>query len=400
MPPAQARAMPRGEIVQSAQSARAPAKVAQAAAAAPAPAAPTRRELQERTMRRDYAAEMPPVDLSDYFMGVMSQIKDDPVLINPSGAQIQTSDGAGPDDSDTQAIVQAITQVGAHIPTYPIGHAAISDTRIYFDTLAIPAAYPGNPNGEIQVRFADLNSTTSPERVVKIALTPFQFPHIYTADTTIFDMFYFGTVFMTIRSIPNTQLTQTRESDMQFTFELRVDNPDSNSLYLTPLEPTFYLTRPLSLLSDLAVQFRVKTPGGGYISCPLPPIQVRVRRTLAPPLGPTTFAFVDPTQYIGIIAPPGVLYTVPVLFTALQTTLVPNQLVAGGITRAQGWVSSTFVQTPPTFNIAWDSSAIPFPANPASDDINLFIPKNSFGFALRFSSVNPSETNDLFPVHF
>jgi len=361
-------------------------------------------------MRRDYAAEMPPVDLSDYFMGVMSQIKDDPVLINPSGAQIQTSDGASADDSDTQAIVQAITQVGAHIPTYPIGHAAISDTRIYFDTLAIPSAYPGNPNGEIQVRFADLNSTTSPERVVKIALTPFQFPHIYTVDTTIFDMFFFGTVFMTIRSIPNTQLTQTRESDMQFTFELRVDNPDSNSLYLTPLEPTFYLTRPLSLLSDLSVQFRVKTPGGGYVSCPLPPIQVRVRRMLAPLGGPTNFAFVDTTTYTGVIAPPGVVYTVPVLFTALQTTLVPNQLVAAGITRAQGWVSHTYAQILPiplppppdptvSFQIDWDSSAIPFPANPASDDINLFIPKNSFGFALRFSSVNPSETNDLFPVH-
>ena len=351
------------------------------------------------TAEQEYRAGHSNVNLDDYFMGVIRQFKDDSAVMNPMNITISSDSTASTvvATNDTEALLQQLAEKIANRASVvdlsnPIGHSAIDDTRVYFDTLIMSQAYSGYASGEIPMQFVDLNGTRPPDRIVKITVTPFNFPHIYTTGTTIFDMFYFRSVFMTVRFVPTTHLIQSSQPNELFTYELYVDDIDSSAVYLRPLEPTFCLKQPVTVTGDLTVRFQTRNPNGtGFIGCPIPPTRVLVTRTASGPL-PTPFTTftIQGGIYIGILAPPGATYTVPIIFQNFNT---PPSALEAALVNQVGWASSTFV-APSSFNIPIDTSAIP-----GLNDTYIFIPKNGVSFTIRFSSLQSTKTNDLLPIH-
>lgn len=368
----------------------------------PATSTPVERGERATTsaLEHEYRAGHSNVNLDDYFMGVIGQFKDDSAVMNPMNITIH-SDSASSTvvaTNDTEALLQQLAEKIANRASVvdlsnPIGHSAIDDTRVFFDTLIMSQAYSGYASGEIPMQFVDLNGTRPPDRIVKITVTPFNFPHIYTANTTTFDMFYFRSVFMTVRFVPTMHLIQSSQPNELFTFELYVDDIDSGAVYLRPLEPTFCLKQPVTVTGDLTVRFQTRNPNGtGFIGCPIPPTRVLVTRTASgagPPVF-TTFTM-QGGIYIGALAPPGATYTVPIIFQNYNT---PPSLLEAAIVNQVGWASSTFV-APSSFNIPIDTSAIVL----GSNETYIFIPKNGVSFTIRFSSLQSTKTNDLLPIH-
>lgn len=351
-------------------------------------------------IEKEYYAGNESVNMTDYFLGTLNQFKDDSAVMNPMNVELSaTSEGIATTNAGS-VIAQLSTGPKASLVdiAMPIGHSAIDDTRVYYDTSILTQAYGGYANGEIPMQFVDLNGITPPDRIVKITLAPFNFPHIYTTGTTVFDLFYFRTIFMTIRFVPTTHLFQSAAPNDLFTFELNVDDIDSQAVYLVPKEPTFCLKQPVNVTGDLAVKFQTKNPiGTGFTPCPIPPTRIRVRRTIAA-LGITTFQIVSANIYIGALAPPAAIYTVPVIFqrftvapvplTALETVVLGNALIPGQ------WQTSNFL-IGGTFTIPCDTVAVPF----GTDDMFIYVPKNTIGISMRFSSLQSTKTNDLFPIH-
>jgi len=356
-------------------------------------------------VEQDYYAGRSIVNTDAYFLGVINQFKDDSSVMNPMGVTIR-NESADPTvttstttvTSDAEALMQQLadkltTRANMVDLVLPIGHSAIDDTRVYFDTLILSRAYSGYASGEIPMQFVDINGTSPPDRIVKITLTPFNFPHIYTANTTVFDMFYFRSVFMTVRFVPSTHLIQSAQPNDMFTYELYVEDIDSSAVYLRPLEQTFCLKQPISVTGDLTVRFQTRSPTGtGFTNCPIPPTRIRAIRTATGPLPTpfTTFALQDGV-YIGAIAPPAATYTVPILFQNYNTGAAITPLEVFLVDQI-GYQSLTFV-APNLFNIAVDTTLY------AGTDIYVFVPKNSVAFTMRFSCLQSTRTNDLFPLH-
>lgn len=386
---------------------------ASGAASASAPPDPQRTAIEQGRKRAqeavsaDFRAGRSIVNVDDYFLATLGQFKDDSSVMNPMNVSLQPApehmgadEAAAGDATDTELL---LTQLADKIATkssavdviWPIGHSAIDDTRVYIDTLVASQTYGGYLNGEIPMQFNDFNGITPPDRIVKITMSPFNFPHVYLPTTTVFDLFYFRSVFMSMHFVPTTHMVQPKSPNDFFTFELYVNNIDSTAVYLVPIEPTFCLKQPVNVTGDLSIRFQVRSPtGSGFMNCPIPPIRIHVVRTVAPPGGPTTFTL-DQSQYIGVLAPAGALYTVPVLFQQYGP-VVPLTPLEQLFINTTGFPAGTFVAGPPgTFTVPVDSSAFPVPGG----DFYIFIPKNGVSFTLRFSSLQPTRTNDLFPVH-
>lgn len=345
----------------------------------------------------DFRAGGGTVDMGAYLQASLSQFQDDPAVINPANiapraqqsyAEPQTA--AEATIASLQAATQPIQQVDL---ASPVGHSAIVDKRVLVDTLVARNAFIGFADGTVPVQFSDLNGTSPPDKIVKIHLAPFSFPHIFTPTTTVFDMFYFRTVYMNVRFVPSTSQYQSAQPNDLFTFELAVDSIDSSAVFLIPTEPIFFLNQPVSVAGDLSVRFQVRSPvGGGFMNCPIPPTRIHALRTATIALPPSTTFQLQGGIYIGALAPPASIFTVPILFqqfnavaSALETALI----------NAVGYQSTNFVG-PSSFDISVDTTAIPLGV---ADDIYVFIPKNSFCFSMRFSSLQTGKSNDLVPTH-
>lgn len=362
----------------------------------------------ETELAQEFRTGTTSVNMDDYFKGVLSQFKEDSAVMNPMNITITPDEYSGAKTGDeaeaviTRLAAQAAVKSSLVDFVGPIGHSAIDDTRIFCDTLVRPQSYAGYPSGEIPMQFVEFNGISPPDRIVKITLSPFNFPHVYLPTTTVFDLFYFRSVFMSIRFVPTTHLIQSSSPNELFTFELYVNHIDSSAVYLTPIEPTFILKQPVSVTGDLTVKFQVRSPSGGFIDCPIPALRVTVRRYLAPFGGPTTFLIVD-GSYIGVLAPYGALYSVPIVFQTIPPAPPADSVFLAG---TSGQPASNFrdivvpgVGTFPAFDIPADTSGIPPPPPGAEDRSYIFIPKNGVSFNIRFSSLQPNKTNDLIPIH-
>ena len=371
-----------------------------------------RTQSREREMMREYRAQIPDVDLRGYLMNTLSGMQDEDVTLNPQGIGIVVdpfSGGTGSTDiapapgGDTSSIENDIAAIAAKIaiggpipvdPAMPVGHVSIDDTRLYFDSLITSTALNGYASGDVAIRFSEHNGLTTPTRVVKITIGRFYFPHIYLANNTVFDLFYHRSVFLTLSVVPTTHLVQTATPNALFTFELHVADIDSNALLLEPIEPTFCLKQAITISGDIIAQFRVRsTRGLGFVPCPIPPIQVVATRVATDAVS-TTFDL--GALYIGVLAPPGATYTVPIYIRRPVTVPLPSDpFVTFIVNDTVGYQSSTFTITN-RFSIPVSSLAFPVLA---TDQVIIFIPKNSFSLMVRFSSAQTSVTNGLFPVH-
>lgn len=373
-----------------------------------------RAQSREREMMREYRAQVPPVDLRGYLMNTLSSMQDEDVTLNPQGIGIVVdpfAGGAGGESSapvpgsDSSSLENDVAAIAGKIaisgaiqvdPTMPVGHISIDDTRLYFDSLIMPASLDGYASGDVAIRFSEHNGLTTPTRVVKITINRFYFPHIYLDTSTVFDLFYHRSVFLTLSVVPTTNLVQTATPNMLFTFELHVASIDSNALLLEPVEPTFCLKQPITIAGDIVAQFRVRSSRGlGFIPCPIPPLQVMATRVF-PPIPPTPTTFSIGGAYIGVLAPPGAIYTVPIYIRRIPGLVPDTAFIATLFAAGDEYQAGTFV-APNTFTIPFvDTGAIPFNAN---DRVFIFIPKNAFAMMIRFSSAQSTVTNGLFPVH-
>ena len=363
-------------------------------------------KLARQAAMGEYYAGKDIVNLDDYFLGTLKQFENDSSVLNPMNISIVPDSSASTTTtattSSTEELLQKLVKSAPTVSStvdiaVPIGHSAIDDTRIFFDTLVLPQSYNGYPSGEIPIQFADLNGMSSPERVVKMTLSPFNFPHIYAESTTIFDTFYFRTVYMTVRFVPTTHLVQSKTPNDLFTYELTVQDIDSSAVFLVPFEPTFIMKQPVTSTGDLTVRFERRTQRGGMAACQIPPTRVRATYT-ANGAGPPAFTrFQLPVgMYIGVLAPAAVTYTVPIVFQVINPA-APTAMETDLIT-AQGaeFQTSNFTWNPITRISTFD---IPYNCLVGGGDIFMFIPKNGVSFAVRFSCAQANRTNDLIPIH-
>jgi len=375
------------------------------------PARPmTTREMLDREYR---STANPPVSTRDYFMGVLQGIshESDSVMQNPGGASIVTGHEDQVEDDTDKSVqhLQTISQKLENIDkTLVLGRGSIGDTGIFISTSAIQQLLPGNPLGEIQLSFADFNNMQPPTRIVKITLLPFYFPHIFPAGNVVFDFMYYGSVMISIRSVSQTQSSQTQDPDVQFNFLARVEEPTGAAVRLVPVNETVYFANPVSLQSEFIVRFSVLSHLGTWVEYPIPAIRILVRRTAN--ANPTPFQILDPVYVGSALAAPGALYTVPVFFQNVQP--IQPHFALGALVNNVGYNSSNFSAVSPHFTVDANTIATLMPAfrmiDPGpppvfapenSDDMYLYIPKNVINFHMRFSSVVSSRTNDLFPIH-
>lgn len=330
-----------------------------------------------------------PVNLDSYFLGVLGQFKEDGVVLNPMNRSTTP-------ESAPQHVVAAPSLTEA----FPIGHSAISNTRIFLDSLILGSSYKGYADGEIPFQFSDQLGLTPPDHVVIISITPFRFPHIYTAGGIAFDFFYFQTLFVTVQFIPSTNLVHPGQPNRPFTFECALNAVNGSVDLATPFDPIFSLRQPINA-GNLSIKFQTRAPSGGFINCPIPPTRITVIRTLFPPGGPTTFTISDGT-YIGALAPPGAMFSVPILFQRKSdAAYAPPTGLQALLYTSSGFVASTFTASG-TFTIPIDTSMWlgppPAPTSVLVEEHYIFVPKNGIAMGMRFACLSASKTNDLIPI--
>ena len=364
---------------------------------------------RDAMMRRARAGECD-VNMTSYMLGVLAQYPDESAILNPNGTQLRAeSSGASfgleettvamtSTDEERLNLLRIIAARSSFGLTLPIGQSAIVDTRIFIDTSVLATAYTGFVNGEIPLQFNMFTGTSgipAPDRVVKITLSNFYFPHIHVANSTVFDFFYNRIVYVSLRFIPIMQQVQSATPNDMFTFACDVEGIDGQAVYLRPQNPTFSLSRPITMTSDIIIRFSIASPRGlGFVVCPIPPTRIRVTR-IAADIVDSTFRLEDGV-FIGALAPVGATYTVPVLFQ--RFTVAPNPLSAieDDYVNDVGYNAHTFSATPNSF-------IIPTPVGAAivADDhsMYIFVPKNCISTTIRLSSLQSSRTNDLLPIH-
>jgi hypothetical protein len=359
-------------------------------------------------MERKFHAEGDAPNLSTYMMNVIANVPDDDTsVINPTGAPVST-DYSMPDVyvEDTtriqlSEIISRMTTLKTVDVSWPIGHAAIEDTRIFVDTLQLPQTYTGYADGTLPLQFTMFNGINAPDRVVKITIAPFSFPHINTPDNAVFDIFYFRRVFMIIQFVPTSAQIQNTGLNNSFTFEMRVDDITAQAVYLTPINPTYTLNRPMTGIASLSVSFRTQSPSlGGFIAIPIPPVRVPVAFVEHDAVSTKLRLVNDP---ITILAPVGAVYTVPIIL-ALDPDIIlppPPHLFEDLYPNNVGYNTSNFLAVD---GIRVNTFTIPTPPAAAaalidSGNLWMIIPKNSISFVLRFSCTQSTTTNHLLPMH-
>lgn len=333
----------------------------------------------------DYRAGQGMANLDEYFVGTLNGFKDDTAILDPMHLRVQEG-----------SVFSA--QTPTPLPT-SIAGPAIFDIGVFLDSLILPSSLNGYINGEIPFQFSDLMGLSPPERIISLALTQFRFPHIYNADFTAFDAFYFGRLYVTARFIPITNQVQDGTPNTPFTFECAITPGSGGVDEITPLDPHFIMRQPISA-TNIIVKFQMRVATGGFINCPIPPTRVVVART---PANPTMFTIMDGAD-IGALAPVGAGYSVPILVRpSFQATWTPPAGLQTLLYTQTGFRASNFIGN--TFTIPLDTTmwlgppAPPPPLPAALERYDIIIPKNSVAFGMRFTCLSEALTNSIMPTH-
>lgn len=401
-------AFPRRQVI-GAPSAR-PPQVSAQQRAQPQTAAQSdsaRAELDAQ-MSRYLRAEGGIPNMRAYLMNAL-QTEDESSVINPHGTTYSVATYSGSDmglseevaaDASGEEVSTKLSEIIARIialktvdVSWPIGHAAMDDTRIFVDTLQMSNALGGFINGTIPLQFSHFNNISAPDRIVKITILPFSFPHIHTRTSTVFDFFYFRKVYMTIAFIPATSQIQSTAPNELFTMELDVDDIDAQAVTLRPVSPTYTLGRPVSGVTDLSISFRTAHPNlSGFVPCAIPPLRIRAQCTHCDAVY-TEFTIVD-GSYIGVLAPDAATYQVAVFVTRTTSGIPPTAFEAAFDTGI-GHLAYQFAAATSTFRTVTPGGA----PMPIGEFMWIIIPKNRVSFTMRFSCTQSTTTNHLIPVH-
>jgi hypothetical protein len=283
----------------------------------------------------------------------------------------------------------------ATAPT-PIITRGVFDSAIYFDSLRREAANYADAALQFQTRV--LNNNTDLTNVVQLRLSRFYFPRPTWPEpikSQVPDYLYLRKLYMFIQELPSTSTVGTA-AGRQYHFELDVQNINSISTELVPINKDLYLPTPISTLNQLTFKF--------YLPPDMTPV-ILYQDTLTAlhDTDPEDFRFINPTDYqnistefdLSVIAGGGLLTTpVGIWFTALDPPASSNAI------RPEGWFIVElydFIAFPPYggFRIA-----TPPPTGIAFNTAVTFqIRKNRFAFEMRFSQMQTPTATGLIPTH-
>jgi hypothetical protein len=281
----------------------------------------------------------------------------------------------------------------ATAPT-PIITRGVFDSAIYFDSLRKEAV--NYTDAAIQFQTRVLNNNTDLTNVVQLRLSQFYFPRPTWPEPIkplVPDYLYLRKLYMFIQELPSTSTVGTA-AGRQYHFELDVQNINSISTELIPVNKNLYLPTPISTLNQLTFKF--------YLPPDMTPVILyKDVMTSLRDTDPEDFRFLDPTDYQSVSAEfdlpaaGGVLTTpVGIWFTALDPPATSDAF------RPQGWFIVelySFGAVPPYggFRVA-----APAPTGTALGTAATFqIRKNRVAFEMRFSQMQTPTATGLVPTH-
>ncbi len=274
-------------------------------------------------------------------------------------------------------------------PDAPL-EVGFEDTYIYFDSTQSNGT-SDYANGEVNWSITTLNNSVDIKNCIAIKMFEFQFPNILTAATAP-DYFYFLRVFVEIQNVPSTQAVLGPMGN-RFHIEFKVEDPTGQSVRLVPQDDTFYFQRPLLSLTDLQLRFLVPpttSAPANFKRVPIPADTVTLLSLTTGGFGfnPIRFQITggDTTSVLGLVGSLGV----PGLAVFITGYASNAPAVNTAVNNPLG-VFATTVLDATTFEIAGINAT----TVTAQFTATMYIPKNRFGFRVRFSSVRNQLTNHM-----
>ncbi len=275
-----------------------------------------------------------------------------------------------------------------------INQRGVSDTYIYLDSFR-----KNNANytaASVQFLTTPLNNSKSIGNVVQIQIGSFYFPRPtwnQPEKATTPDYLYLRRIYLYVNELPNTTTYGTAVGQ-GFHWEFAVQNINSISVELVPLDPDLYLPAPISNVEQLTLQF--------LIGPDLAPLILYKDTIIVQYIGGGVFEFLNDTDYSSVSTEyafdtTGVLATQVGMWITIVEGGVPSVPI-GTLTRPQGWFITEMRNSGPNggFYVA-DLFALALA--PAGLIYTIQLRKNRFAVPMRFSQLENISKNALVPSH-
>jgi hypothetical protein len=312
------------------------------------------------------------------------------------------------------------------------------DWAIYFDSLYKNAATSDLPNGILGYPLAALNNNRDLKNIIEMTIGSFYFPRVTNPRVQLDavnypslvltpsapDYFFFRRVFMQVVNLPYGQAVQGNNS-VQYQWEFQVDGTNSVAVLLTPLQPSFFLQRPLQTLSD--IQFRFMT-APNFRPIPIPNETVQIQLVL-PPTNPARFRTLSPangSEVLNMLIPPAILQNqsppdpaqiaIPAIAAPGIAVFISGAIFTGGgirnlvieqLVNNEGGnfitnvINTAAASDPPRyiFEIADINATVTPPVITATNNFTMVVGYRRVAFPIRFTCVKDQLTNYITVTH-
>ena len=260
----------------------------------------------------------------------------------------------------------------------------IEDTYIYFDSQA-KELVSDMSNGLIEWNITTLNNSKPIENIIQMKIGSFYLPLISNS-TSLPDYYFFRRVYMKIETLPTAQAIRA-QNNQSFHFEFDVDNLSSIAVKLTPIEDTYYFSRPVVSLDQLQVRFLVPL---NFRKISLPKDDLSVTAIAGTNPGQFRVNGLDTTASIGSVGVP----TAPGVAAFFSEFISSNATLNNLVNDLNGAFITNIISTT-TFSV----TTFDFTTVLTNIDCRALIGKNRICIPLRFTSVRDVKTNYLTGTH-
>lgn len=181
----------------------------------------------------------------------------------------------GTQDISFQFSQQAPNALGANSGGVASNGAAnpvigFEDVELYFDSVYRSTSGSDLPNGLISFDISPLNNNNPLSNIIQLHIGNFYFPRVtnprtqtdntnypsltYTPNSP--DIFFYRRMYIQVTNLPFAQSVKTGNNN-SYTFEMQIDELNSNAVKLTPIKQSFFLPRPITSLSEIQLRFLV-----------------------------------------------------------------------------------------------------------------------------------------------
>lgn len=299
---------------------------------------------------------------------------------------------SGPVTNPTINVAQSITPAVT-------GQVGVNDIHIQFES-EVMSGMSGLQTGQMSFSIPILNNNLPIDNCTHIRIGKFYFPLIRN-DANSPEYYFFRRIYMQITSITSNQVVRMANSN-DYHFEFDIENLNSVSVLLNPVNDIFYFRQPITSMSTFDVRFFAPNGIGGYRNISLPKHRVTVRSVPnSTPFARFEIIGDDITNLIDSALIPNT-YPSPVI------PLTPNPPIAvymrgfnssnaninNQVNSSQGLFVTGFVLNFNTFQIA----SLDFNGFNEAVTCTMYIAKNRISFPIRFSTIN-TNNNYLLPNH-